>query len=134
MFFKLLKVAENLRVELTNQSDRCVPHESRNAWKPVPRLSDKRGMTYEYLKISFSKNCYSAPICPIAVRLVSVLFGMVLYKTVKFQKHITLYVCTSGRRRNYTNQQFSLAHKSFNFSPKSNVLLIFCSYWSKVHV
>ena len=46
VFFKLLKIAQNLRAELTGQSDRCVPHESRHMYKQVSWLSAKRGMTY----------------------------------------------------------------------------------------
>ena len=115
VFFKQLNVAENLRVEITGQCNRCVARESRNMWKQVPRILAKRGTSYACSKVSFSKNCYSAPIWPIAVRLVSVLFDMLLYLTVKFHKQITLHVCIRGRRRNVTNQQFLSVHKTSFF-------------------
>ena len=124
-FFKLLKVAENLRVEFTGRCDRCVPRESRNMWKQVPWILAKRAVSYACSKVSFSKNCCSAPIWPIAVRLVSVLFGMLLYLTVKCHKQITLHVCIRGRRRKVTNQQFSSAHKKFIFTKMKKSLEIF---------
>ena len=134
MFFKLLKIADNLRAELNGQINTCVTHESRHMCKQVSRLSAKRGMTFACLKFAFSKNCYSAPLWPIGVRLVSVIFGMALYTSAKFQRMVSLHVCVRGRWIIKKKLQFSLAYKSLTFSLMENPPSYVCRHWSKVHV
>ena len=119
--FKLLKIAHNLRAELTGQNDTCIPHESRHMEKQVSWLWARRGMTYACLKFAFSKNCYSAPLWPIGVRLVSVIFVITLYNTAKFQKDVSLYEWVRGRWIIFTKVQHSLAHKIFILSLKKNL-------------
>ena len=106
VFFKQLKVTENLRAEITGQGVRWVRPESRNVWKQVPWILAKRGTSYARSKVSFSKTCYSAPFWSIAVRMISVVLGMLLYQTVIFHKQIRLHVCIRVRRRNFINQRF----------------------------
>ena len=78
-------------------------------------------MTYACLKLAFFNYCYSAPLWPIVVRLVSVIFALSVYHIAKCRENTTLYIGFRGRRKFLINFQFSLAHKkaSFNIRTKA---------------
>ena len=97
------------------QRDSCVPLESRHVCEQVPWLQAKRAMTYARLKLAFSNYCYSAPLWPIVVRLVSVIFALSVYHIAKCRENSTLYIGFRGRRKFLINFQFSLAHKKIVF-------------------